>query len=372
MRAPAPRNEGRSEHTEALYLEHGAAVAALCRSLLRGHAEFEDATQQVFLSAHRALLNGAVPREPLAWLLTIARHECYERFRQRAAAPVPTGDAPERATGDVSVNVLRAGELASLWDEVGRMPRTQREAFLLREIQGLSYGQLAAELSVSPPSVRSLLVRARARLRHRLRDVAAAVGAAPWVQALPRFVAGGDGTSPLPAATKAIAVGLGALALTSAGDVPRLGHRAPTAPGDAATHHRPDAHAPRAAVPPPVSGAAERGNGGTRDLASGPANRSDARGGGTASDRSGSRRGSDRGESSSSSAGDGSGGGTGSGEAATPTPVQTGSSDGVTTGTSGSDGGSDSVTSTTSSGSGSDGASPDGGSDGGASSTDGG
>src|SRR5205085_11459276 len=96
-----------------------------------------------------------------------------------------------------SVHVLRAGELASVWDEVGRMPPAQREAFLLRAIRGLSYGQLAEELSLSPPSVRSLLVRARTRLRRRLGDVPAGIGVGPWVQALVRLLAGGEGASPL-------------------------------------------------------------------------------------------------------------------------------------------------------------------------------
>src|ERR1700759_2200752 len=112
--SPAER-EGTSPDTEWLYREHGAAVAGLCRSLLRDRGEAEDATQQVFLSAHRALLNGATPREPCAWLLAVARNECYARFRRRAATPVPAGDAPETATADASVQALRAGELAKMW-----------------------------------------------------------------------------------------------------------------------------------------------------------------------------------------------------------------------------------------------------------------
>jgi RNA polymerase sigma-70 factor (ECF subfamily) len=215
MAVPATEPNGTSHDTEALYREHGAAVAALCGSLLRDRGETEDATQQVFLSAHRALLNGAAPREPRAWLLTVARNECYARFRQRAATPVPTGDAPETATADASTQVVQAGELAKMWDEVGRMPPAQREAFILREIHGLSYGQLADELSLSRPSVRSLLLRARARLRRRLGDVAAGLGGAPWVQALLRLITGGDGASPVPAGTKAAAVGIGALALAN-------------------------------------------------------------------------------------------------------------------------------------------------------------
>ena len=236
MAVPATEPNGTSHDTEALYREHGAAVAALCGSLLRDRGETEDATQQVFLSAHRALLNGAAPREPRAWLLAVARNECYARFRQRAATPVPTGDAPETATGDASAQVVRAGELAKMWDEVGRMPPAQREAFILREIHGLSYGQLADELSLSRPSVRSLLLRARARLRRRLGDVAAGLGGAPWVQALLRLIAGGDGASPVPAGTKAAAVGIGALALAGGGGL--VAHHASATPRHRAEPHR--------------------------------------------------------------------------------------------------------------------------------------
>ena len=242
MASITAESNGNSEHTEALYRAHGAAVAALCRSLLRDRGEAEDATQQVFLSAHRALLNGTVPREPLAWLLTVARNECYARFRERAATPVPAGEAAGGATVDASVHVLRAGELATMWDEVGRMPQAQRDAFLLREIRGLSYGQLATELSLSAASVRSLLLRARTRLRHRLADVAAGLGGAQWVQALLRIAGGGDGPSAVPAAAKATAVGLGALSLVGGGNVQRTVHHAPAPRAGPRVYHRAGAH----------------------------------------------------------------------------------------------------------------------------------
>ena len=259
--SPAER-DGTSHDTESLYREHGAAVAALCRSLLRDRGETEDATQQVFLSAHRALLNGAAPREPRAWLLAVARNECYARFRERASTPSPTGDAPETATADASVHVLRAGELATVWDEVGQMPATQREAFLLREIRGLSYGQVADELSLSGPSVRSLLLRARMRLRQRLGDVAAGVGGVPWVQALLRLFAGGDAAAPVPAATKAAAVGIGALALAGGGGLVAH-HAAQTPRGSTTEHHKAPVHVHHAAAAP-ARDASELARGPTR------------------------------------------------------------------------------------------------------------
>ena len=253
MGLPAAETNGSAERTEALFREHGAVVAAFCRSLLRDRAEAEDAAQQVFLSVHRALLNGAVPREPLAWLLAVARNECYARFRQRATAPLPTGAAPDGATSDASVHVMRAGEFARVWEEVERMPPAQREAFLLREIRGLSYGQLADELSLSGPSVRSLLLRARARLRKRLGDVTTALGGVPWVQPVFRLFADGDGTSAVPVATKAVAVGLGAAALAGGASVPRIVHHTSTAGKHGAAQHRPTARTRRVAATPSLA-----------------------------------------------------------------------------------------------------------------------
>jgi RNA polymerase sigma-70 factor (ECF subfamily) len=379
MGLPAVETNGRSHDTEALYREHEAAVAKLCRSLLRDRAEAEDATQQVFLAAHRALLNGSAPREPLAWLLAVARHECYARFRQRAATPVPTGDVPDGSTPDASAQVLRAGELATVWEEVGQMPPAQREAFLLREIRGLSYGQLAEELSLSTPSVRSLLLRARARLRHRLRDVAAGLGGAPWLQSLVRLVAGGDGASPLPAATKAAAVGLGALALVGGGgDLAPTRHHLSKTPGHAASRHQAHARARRPATPTAVAVVTGR------DVRHFTLEQSQTRGGGSRESSSGSGQlGTSSGDGSSGSGRHGSDDAT-----AVVQPTTSGSSDGSssTSTTSGSDGsghgssdggssgsssgpggGSESTTTTTTTttSSGSDGSGSSGGDDGG-------
>jgi RNA polymerase sigma-70 factor (ECF subfamily) len=378
MGSPAIESNGRSQVTEALYREHGAAVARFCRSLLRDQAE--DATQQVFLSAHRALLNGSVPREPLAWLLGVARHECYARFRQRPAAPAPAGEVADSTTPDASVHVLRAGELATMWEEVSRMPSAQREAFLLREIRGLSYSQLAAELSLSAPSVRSLLVRARRRLRHRLRDVTAGLGGAPWIQALVRLVAGGDGPSPVPAATKAAAVGLGALALVGSGDLSQAQHHAFSTPRPAVAQHRAHArvsHAPTSEAAPVTRNEDRPG----RDVRRTEPEHAHRRGDGSSKSGSG-----ESGSLDTSSSGGSSGSGhEGSGNATAATPSSTdgrdgtdGSSistdsgrDGGSSGpSSGSDGGSVSTTTTTTS-SDSDGGGS-GGSDGGGSSGPGG
>jgi RNA polymerase sigma factor (sigma-70 family) len=198
--------------TAELYGDYRRTVYGLCRALLRDGSEAEDATQQVFLSAHRALLNGSQPREPAAWLATIARNECWARARTRMREPLATTDV-EDAHGrmpDPLAEAIRRADLAALWRAIAELPRQQRDALLLREFGGLSYAELAAALAVTPPAVESLLFRARQGLRVRLKAAYAGLTGASWIEAALRLLAGGSA----PVATKAVALGLGAAALT--------------------------------------------------------------------------------------------------------------------------------------------------------------
>ena len=198
--------------SEELYAAHRRLVAGLCRGLLRDATEAEDAAQQVFLSAHRALLNGTEPHEPAAWLATIARNECWARIRARMREPLATQAVDDVAAADDPVAAaIRRADLAALWRALRALPEQQRSALLLREFGGLRYDELAAALAVSEPAVESLLFRARARLRAQLRAAAAALTGVSWLEPVARLVAGG-GTPAL--ATKAVAVGLGAAAVT--------------------------------------------------------------------------------------------------------------------------------------------------------------
>ena len=67
-----PGDGAAAARTEALYGTYVRTVSGLCRALLRDRAEAEDATQQTFLSAHRALLNGTDPREPAGAVVAAA------------------------------------------------------------------------------------------------------------------------------------------------------------------------------------------------------------------------------------------------------------------------------------------------------------
>jgi RNA polymerase sigma-70 factor (ECF subfamily) len=208
--AVSPRYEP-DEVIEEFFRAHGAKVQSICRSLLSDSGEAEDASQQVFLAAFRALAGGTVPRRPEAWLAAIARNEC--RARAQSRPPVPASNEELESPGaDPSALVARRAEVAAVWEAVEDLPPSQREAFLLREVRGLSYKELADDLQLSHPSIRSLLARARQAVRARLIDSAAALGGASWVESLARLLTGGS--TPAAIATKTAAVGLGAVAIT--------------------------------------------------------------------------------------------------------------------------------------------------------------
>lgn len=206
----APFSPGARARTEELYRQHARLVGGLCRALLRDRAEAEDAAQQVFLSAHRALLNGSAPREPAAWLATIARNECRARIRSGMRRPVAELEVGVATAPDALAEAIRRADLGALWAAVAELPAQQRDALLLREFGGLSYEELSAALAVSSPAVESLLVRARQRLRRQLEGVYAGLGAAGWGDALLRLLGGGAA----PVAVKAAALGIGAVAIT--------------------------------------------------------------------------------------------------------------------------------------------------------------
>jgi RNA polymerase sigma factor (sigma-70 family) len=250
-----PRFDGRPDHgaaaarTEQLFADHGRLVAGLCRGLLRDRAEAEDAAQQTFLSAHRALLNGSSPGEPAAWLATIARNECWSRIKSRMRQPLPTAEVDDaRSSSDPVEEAIRNADLAALWSAIAGLPKPQRDALLLREFGGLSYTELAGALAVTDSAVESLLFRARHGVRARLEAAYAALTGASWVDSLARL-AGGIGGGMAPVAAKVAVVSVGA-AVATGGYVaaPRLLQKHPRPAGPTPAVHTGSSAAPAAAL----------------------------------------------------------------------------------------------------------------------------
>jgi RNA polymerase sigma-70 factor (ECF subfamily) len=159
-----------------LFEEHGRCVYTLCRHLLRDPLEAEDAAQQTFLSAHRSILGGTAPRDPAGWLAAIARNECRGRVHARMAEPLPL--AVTEGVGEAVEDVARRrAEARELYQAITELPDPQREAVVLREICGLSYDEMSERSGLPVSAVKSMLFRARQRLRSRLSSVRAVASA---------------------------------------------------------------------------------------------------------------------------------------------------------------------------------------------------
>jgi len=223
---PAPI--GVARRVEELYTAHARLVRSVCRSLLRDRDEAEDAVQQTFLSAQRALANGSSPREPAAWLATIARNECLARVRERMREPLPVDEEPTEFGADAHSAAVSRYEVATLREALADLPRAQREAILLRELRGLSYDEVARALSVTTAAVESLIFRARRTLQGRLREALPALSPVAFFGRL-LGAAGGDPVAPAVVA-KVAAIGVGAAILAGGAALgPRefgLGHPA--------------------------------------------------------------------------------------------------------------------------------------------------
>jgi RNA polymerase sigma-70 factor (ECF subfamily) len=183
-------------------------VLGVCRLLLRNPADAEDAAQQVFLSAHRAVLGGSPPREAGPWLAAIARNECRARIRTGMREPLALPELPSDLP-DPLASAIRALDLDAVWGAISSLPRRQRRVLVLRELGGLSYHELGRALGVSDSSVESLLFRARRQVRSLLAGANAAALPVALRDELTRLIPGFDpGTAGLVARAAALPIGV--------------------------------------------------------------------------------------------------------------------------------------------------------------------
>ena len=149
-------------------------VYTLARYLLRNPADAEDAVQDCYL---RALKHFDTYRGPAMkpWLFAILRNVCHAEFARRAGAPVKAlDDAPEAAeqaplwqenAETPEGAMLRQRDASSIRQLIDGLSEPFREAFVLREINNLSYRDIAQAAGVPVGTVMSRLARARAMLR---------------------------------------------------------------------------------------------------------------------------------------------------------------------------------------------------------------
>jgi len=153
---------GSEEAFEAAYDRYGRAILGFCRHMLGSLDEAEDAVQQTFVSAWRALANGGEREVALRpWLYAIARNRCISMLRARRDV---LEEPPERGGDDLSELAERRSELRDVLHDLGRLPEDQRASLLLSEVGDLSHAEISKVLGCEVPRVKALVFRARSSL----------------------------------------------------------------------------------------------------------------------------------------------------------------------------------------------------------------
>jgi len=153
---------GNEDAFRVIYDRYRQRMFAYTRQMLAGsRSDAEDALQDVFLRAYGALRADGRPVTLRAWLYRVAHNRCIDQLRRPVPAPTDLFDVSRTPLHDPMLETEQREDLRRLVADVRRLPEQQRSALLMREMEGLSYAELADALNVSIPAVKSLLVRAR-------------------------------------------------------------------------------------------------------------------------------------------------------------------------------------------------------------------
>jgi RNA polymerase sigma-70 factor (ECF subfamily) len=150
------------------YERHGGRVQRLCRRLLGRAADAEDATQDVFLKLFDRARSFDGRARFATWLHRLTVNHCLhrlERDRLRQAARLPEHDGALVDRGEAPDSACSRAEAAQRLEALlERLSPEHRAVIVLRELEELSYREIAAALAIPEGTVMSRLARARCEL----------------------------------------------------------------------------------------------------------------------------------------------------------------------------------------------------------------
>jgi RNA polymerase sigma-70 factor (ECF subfamily) len=169
--------EGDLDAFNCLVDAHQRAVYNLCLRMLGNVQAAEDATQEAFISAFRAIrsFRGEIFRP---WMMRIAANACTDELRRRQRRPTMSLDAPAPGTEEpIDVadgkagpesEAIRSEQQTVIQRALLTLPADQRAAVVLCDVQGFAYEEIALAMKVSVGTVKSRISRGRDKLRREL------------------------------------------------------------------------------------------------------------------------------------------------------------------------------------------------------------
>lgn len=151
---------------EELYRRHSSGVFGLALRMLQNRADAEDLVQEIFLQAHDKLPSFQGRSAFGTWLYRLAVNRCLDHLRSRRAKeqartePLPPTLAADRHPAGTRILELERA--------IGELPPSTRAAFLLHDVRGYDHREVGEILGVAVGTSKSLVHRARLKLRGRL------------------------------------------------------------------------------------------------------------------------------------------------------------------------------------------------------------
>ena len=160
------KHPNRPARFDAILLPHLDAAHNLARWLLGNHQDAEDTVQESYLRA-LTYFDSFHGEDGRAWLLAIVRHTCFEwltKHRRYVELPVEHLELARDTGPNPEALQLRNADRAALQRGLEALPPEYREVLVLREMEEMSYKQIARVTDVPIGTVMSRLARARRRL----------------------------------------------------------------------------------------------------------------------------------------------------------------------------------------------------------------
>jgi RNA polymerase sigma-70 factor (ECF subfamily) len=146
-----------------IFERHHLAIYRYLLRMLGSRDRAEELTQDVFVHALKGADRYEERAQERAWLFRIARNLRLDALRRDQRAPAPS--MVDRVDSDEPRQPAQQAMRVSLLQAFALLPDDEREAFVLAEVVGLSYAEIADACAVTPAAVRSRIYRARMQLR---------------------------------------------------------------------------------------------------------------------------------------------------------------------------------------------------------------
>jgi RNA polymerase sigma-70 factor (ECF subfamily) len=160
-----------------IYAAHYRHVLQVCRRFFRHREDAEDAAAEVFLKLPNVLgqRNEALPFRP--WVSQVAGRHCIDKLRKRKrerCSPLFGEEVhvvADNCTPSPLSQVLRREAQRKVREQLNRLPECYRVPLVLRYYQRMSYSEIARRLNRQIPTIKTLLYRAKNKLRRNLRSL---------------------------------------------------------------------------------------------------------------------------------------------------------------------------------------------------------